>query len=169
MRLLCIALLRVFLYAASAYSISMERGYQQQQRRQQQQFYLQVGKNLGFKLPSMQLPPPPLVLARCHSQFSFIASSSMAERVALITGANSGIGYETMVWWRGPLVGALGALARTPAQGAATSLHLATAPEAGRVSGEYFTDPGVTSKLAGGDAVAAARLWQVSEELCEGF
>ena len=55
---------------------------------------------------------------------------------------------------------------KTPAQGAATSIHLATAPGLEHVSGQYFADakPRQSSK-ASYDGVVAARLWQVSADL----
>jgi retinol dehydrogenase 14 len=54
---------------------------------------------------------------------------------------------------------------KTPAQGAATSIHLASAPELEQVTGRYFANrqPKRSSK-ASRDLVAAARLWQVSAE-----
>jgi len=55
---------------------------------------------------------------------------------------------------------------RSPAQGAATSIHLASAPELAQVTGRYFADrkPKRSAK-ASYDLAAAARLWQVSAEL----
>ncbi len=55
---------------------------------------------------------------------------------------------------------------KTPAQGAATSIHLASAPDLDRVTGQYFADskPKRSSK-ASYDAAVAARLWQVSADL----
>ena len=55
---------------------------------------------------------------------------------------------------------------KTPAQGAATSIHLASAPELERVTGQYFANckPKRSSKLSY-DEAAAARLWQVSADL----
>lgn len=51
----------------------------------------------------------------------------------------------------------------TPEQGAATTLHLATSPEVGGVSGEYFVKcrPAVPSRSARDDD-AARRLWEAS-------
>ena len=55
----------------------------------------------------------------------------------------------------------------TPAEGARTSLHLATAPELSGVSGRYFVAcQSRPPAAAAQDADAAARLWQVSAELC---
>lgn len=55
---------------------------------------------------------------------------------------------------------------KTPAQGAATSIHLASSPEVDGVSGGYFVGcrPARPSGRSRDDAVAA-RLWQVSAEL----
>ncbi|MEP7122684.1 MAG: SDR family oxidoreductase [Byssovorax sp.] len=54
----------------------------------------------------------------------------------------------------------------TPEQGAACSMHVATAPELSKVSGEYFEKSKI--KLASKDAVdeaAQERLWKLSETL----
>jgi retinol dehydrogenase 14 len=55
---------------------------------------------------------------------------------------------------------------KTPEQGAATSIHLASAPDLEHVSGRYFADsrPKRSSPRSYDDA-AAARLWDVSCEL----
>jgi len=55
---------------------------------------------------------------------------------------------------------------KAPAEGAATSIHLASAPELARVTGRYFAKgrPRRSSK-ASYDQAAWARLWQVSAEL----
>jgi retinol dehydrogenase 14 len=55
---------------------------------------------------------------------------------------------------------------KTPAQGAATSIHLASAPDLEQVTGRYFADckPKTSSKLSH-DETAAARLWQISADL----
>jgi retinol dehydrogenase 14 len=55
---------------------------------------------------------------------------------------------------------------KTPAQGAATSIHLASAPELATVTGRYFAIslPKRSSKRSY-DEAAAARLWQVSAAL----
>lgn len=57
-------------------------------------------------------------------------------------------------------------LMRTPAQGAATSIYVASSPELAGVSGKYFSDSkAVESSRASHAAAAAARLWQVSAEM----
>jgi retinol dehydrogenase 14 len=55
---------------------------------------------------------------------------------------------------------------QTPAQGAATSIYLASAPDLAQVTGRYFASrkPKRSSK-ASYDQSAAARLWQVSADL----
>jgi retinol dehydrogenase 14 len=55
---------------------------------------------------------------------------------------------------------------KTPAQGAATSIHLSSAPDLEQVTGRYFADskPKRSSKRSY-DEAAAARLWQVSADL----
>jgi retinol dehydrogenase 14 len=55
---------------------------------------------------------------------------------------------------------------KTPAQGAATSIHLASAPELEQVTGRYFVNskPKKSSKHSY-DEATAARLWQVSADL----
>jgi retinol dehydrogenase 14 len=55
---------------------------------------------------------------------------------------------------------------KTPAQGAATSIHLASAPDLEQVTGRYFANskPKRSSKRSY-DEAAAARLWQVSADL----
>jgi NAD(P)-dependent dehydrogenase (short-subunit alcohol dehydrogenase family) len=55
---------------------------------------------------------------------------------------------------------------KAPAQGAATSIHLASSPDLAGVTGQYFADsePRRSSGASYDDAVAA-RLWQVSADL----
>jgi retinol dehydrogenase-14 len=55
---------------------------------------------------------------------------------------------------------------KTPDQGAATSIHLASSPEVEGVTGRYFANrrPRTSSK-ASYDTAAAGRLWQVSADL----
>lgn len=57
-------------------------------------------------------------------------------------------------------------VARTPAEGAATPVYLASSPQVAGVSGRYFVDcRPVNSSPASYDRAAAARLWTISEEL----
>jgi NAD(P)-dependent dehydrogenase (short-subunit alcohol dehydrogenase family) len=57
-------------------------------------------------------------------------------------------------------------LLKTPAQGAATQCYLATSPAVATVTGAYYRDcnPAEPDPLAK-DEAAAARLWQISEEI----
>ncbi len=55
---------------------------------------------------------------------------------------------------------------KVPAQGAATSIHLASAPDLEQVTGRYFANSKPRKSSQGSyDAAAAARLWQVSADL----
>jgi NAD(P)-dependent dehydrogenase (short-subunit alcohol dehydrogenase family) len=57
-------------------------------------------------------------------------------------------------------------LMKTPSQGAATSIRLASAPELEQVSGAFFTNgKPKTSSKASYDQAVAARLWHVSADL----
>ncbi|HEX6910397.1 MAG TPA: SDR family NAD(P)-dependent oxidoreductase [Longimicrobium sp.] len=55
---------------------------------------------------------------------------------------------------------------RTPEQGARTAVWLASSPQAGRVTGEYFKDerPARSSELSR-DVAAARQLWEISERM----
>ncbi len=55
---------------------------------------------------------------------------------------------------------------KTPAQGAATSIYLASSPEVEGVTGRYFANSKPrNSNKSSYDVAAAARLWQVSAGL----
>ena len=55
---------------------------------------------------------------------------------------------------------------KTPAQGAATSIYLASAPDLEQATGRYFADSKPKkSAQRSYDEAAAARLWQVSADL----
>jgi NAD(P)-dependent dehydrogenase (short-subunit alcohol dehydrogenase family) len=55
---------------------------------------------------------------------------------------------------------------KTPARGAATSIHLASSPDVEGVTGRYFADGKPRRSSKGSyDVAAAARLWQVSADL----
>jgi NAD(P)-dependent dehydrogenase (short-subunit alcohol dehydrogenase family) len=61
---------------------------------------------------------------------------------------------------------AIGVFMRSPEQGAACSLHLATAPELAGVSGRYFADQREKQpRPHASDPALAARLWEISERL----
>ena len=64
------------------------------------------------------------------------------------------------------LVPLLRPVMKSPAQGAATSIHLASAPELEQVSGRYFANRRPTKSSARSyDQAVAARLWEASAEL----
>jgi retinol dehydrogenase 14 len=55
---------------------------------------------------------------------------------------------------------------RTPQQGAATSIYLASAPDVEGITGKYFANSRPeTSSRSSYDTTAAARLWQISADL----
>jgi NAD(P)-dependent dehydrogenase (short-subunit alcohol dehydrogenase family) len=55
---------------------------------------------------------------------------------------------------------------QAPAQGAATSIHVASAPTLERTTGRYFANrKAKRSSKASYDAATAARLWRVSSDL----
>jgi retinol dehydrogenase-12 len=57
---------------------------------------------------------------------------------------------------------------KTPEQGAATSVYLCTASEAGETSGNYYVDSQqVAVRAWARDDEAAARLWDVSEQITD--
>ena len=64
------------------------------------------------------------------------------------------------------LVPLLRPVMKSPAQGAATSIHLASAPELEQVSGRYFANRRPTRSSARSyDQAVAARLWEASADL----
>jgi NAD(P)-dependent dehydrogenase (short-subunit alcohol dehydrogenase family) len=64
------------------------------------------------------------------------------------------------------LVPFLGPVMKSPARGAATSVHLASAPELEQVSGRYFANRRLTrSSTRSSDQAVAARLWEASADL----
>jgi NAD(P)-dependent dehydrogenase (short-subunit alcohol dehydrogenase family) len=85
----------------------------------------------------------------------------MAGRTVLVTGGSGGIGKATAL---GPA--RMGA--HLAARGAATSVHLASAPHLEQVTGRYFANskPRKSSSRSYDQAVAA-RLWQVSADLAD--
>jgi hypothetical protein len=55
---------------------------------------------------------------------------------------------------------------KSPAQGAATSIHLASAPDLDRMTGCYFAkSKAARSSTRSYDESVAARLWEVSADL----
>jgi NAD(P)-dependent dehydrogenase (short-subunit alcohol dehydrogenase family) len=76
-------------------------------------------------------------------------------------GQNNGGFFAGSIDFVGSLV------ARTPEKGAETLIWLATSPDAGKISGEYFHDKKVSkTKPAARDEALAKKLWDYSEELC---
>jgi len=79
--------------------------------------------------------------------------------VATNLGADKG-------WLRARVRNLLNREMLTPEQGARTSIHLAGSPEVEGVNGRYFHEcREVRSSEASRDEAAAARLWQISEDL----
>lgn len=98
-------------------------------------------------------------LARRLEGSGVTANSLHPGAVATGLGTNNGR-------WARALIGLLGYVFRSPADGAATSLYLASAPQVEGVSGRYFVNcREKTPSAAAQDAAAAARLWSVSEQL----
>lgn len=80
--------------------------------------------------------------------------------VATRLGTNNGA-------WARALIRLLRPFFRSPDDGAATSIHLATAPELAGVSGRYFANRREkTPSAAARDPESARRLWEASERLC---
>jgi hypothetical protein len=71
-----------------------------------------------------------------------------------------------MAWWQKPLAGLARVLLKTPEQGAATSIYLASSPEVEGISGKYFEDCKLqTSSAESYDVEIARRLWQISADM----
>jgi len=95
-------------------------------------------------------------LARSLAGSGVTANAAHPGAVATRLGQQNG-------WWAKPLTAALGIFFKSPEQGAATSVHLATAPELAGVTGRYFADGKEKQVTAlARDDVLAARLWQAS-------
>ena len=65
-----------------------------------------------------------------------------------------------------------GIVAKSPAEGAATQVYVATSPALAGVNGAYFEDCNpvrVNGDNHVFDAAQAARLWQVAEQLTAGY
>jgi NAD(P)-dependent dehydrogenase (short-subunit alcohol dehydrogenase family) len=75
-------------------------------------------------------------------------------------------GHEDSGRWMRLMLPVVRPFMKSPEQGAATSIHLASAPEVEGVTGQYFANTGPkAASRASYDATAAARLWDVSAEL----
>jgi NAD(P)-dependent dehydrogenase (short-subunit alcohol dehydrogenase family) len=99
-------------------------------------------------------------LARRLEGSGVTANSLHPGAVATRLGTNNGA-------WARALIRLLRPFFRSPDDGAATSVHLATAAELATVSGRYFANRREkTPSAAARDTEAARRLWAVSEQLC---
>jgi retinol dehydrogenase-14 len=75
-------------------------------------------------------------------------------------------GAEDPAWMQRVLVPLLRPVMKSPAQGARTSIHLASAPELGQVSGSYFANRRPTKSSQGSyEPEVATRLWEASADL----
>ena len=101
-----------------------------------------------------------------------LSATSAADRAVVTANAlhpgvvNTSFGAEDPASVQRIFIPFLRPLMKTPSQGAATSIRLASAPELQQVTGRFFADskPKRSSK-ASYDEAAAARLWQVSADL----
>jgi len=75
-------------------------------------------------------------------------------------------GAEDQAGWFAVMGRVVLPLLKTPAQGAETSIYLASSPDVAGVTGQFFADrkPKSANKIAY-DTEMTARLWQVSAEL----
>jgi NAD(P)-dependent dehydrogenase (short-subunit alcohol dehydrogenase family) len=81
-------------------------------------------------------------------------------------GVSTGLGANNGTRLHGFLMAILKPFMKTPEDGARTSIYLASAPEVGKLSGEYFTRCKVTAgSRESRDMEAAARLWELSERM----
>ena len=75
-------------------------------------------------------------------------------------------GAEDPTTMMGALIFAARPFMKTPDQGAATPIYLASSPDVAGVTGRYFVNRKPrTSSRSSYDTAAAARLWQVSADL----
>jgi NAD(P)-dependent dehydrogenase (short-subunit alcohol dehydrogenase family) len=78
---------------------------------------------------------------------------------------STGLGKQNG-WWAAALIKVLGLFFRTPEQGAATSIHLASSPAVDGVSGRYFAnEKEARPSRAAEDDAAARRLWDLSSQM----
>lgn len=83
---------------------------------------------------------------------------------------NTGFGKNNPGWLMTIMGALIPLIARSPAQGAQTSVFLACSPEVAGVTGKYFVDSKITRPAAhAGDGVVARRLWEVSAHLTHRF
>ncbi len=104
--------------------------------------------------------------------FAYALARRLADRHVTVNALHpgviaSGFGHNNR-GWMGFGVKVVAPLLATPAKGARTSVHLASAPEVERTTGRYFDERSreVPSSAASRDENAQERLWQISEALC---
>jgi NAD(P)-dependent dehydrogenase (short-subunit alcohol dehydrogenase family) len=77
----------------------------------------------------------------------------------------TGFGAEDSAGTQRMFVPLLRPFMKSPRRGAATSIHVTSAPDLAKVTGRYFADRKITKSSARSyDQAVAARLWQVSSE-----
>jgi retinol dehydrogenase 14 len=79
---------------------------------------------------------------------------------------NTNFGAEDQAWFFALIGSLVRPHLKTPAQGAQTSIYLASSPDVAGVTGQFFADrkPRAANKVAY-DTDMAARLWRVSADL----
>ena len=78
----------------------------------------------------------------------------------------TGFGSEDQAAYLAVMIRVARLFMKTPAQGAGTSIYLASSPEVEGITGRYYADrKPKTSSKASYDTIAAARLWQASTDL----
>ncbi|OYT70660.1 MAG: short-chain dehydrogenase [Chloracidobacterium sp. CP2_5A] len=131
----------------------------------------------GVDFDDMQFERKPYAAMRAYGQsklMNILFSRELAQRLegAGVTsnslhpgGVASSFADNTTGWFRLTATALKRAFGISPARGAETSLHLATAPELERTSGKYFERRRESpTSAAAADRAAQKRLWQVSEE-----
>jgi retinol dehydrogenase 14 len=75
-------------------------------------------------------------------------------------------GAEDQAWFFAVISGVVRPFLKTPAQGAQTSIYLASSPDIEGVTGRFFANKEVkTANAAARDTIMTARLWEVSADL----
>ncbi len=83
-------------------------------------------------------------------------------------GVRTGLGTQNETWMSKWLPQLLAPFFKTPLQGAATSIYLASDEQGGQVTGEYFVNCKLKRpKPWALDAEAASKLWRVSEDMTD--
>jgi NAD(P)-dependent dehydrogenase (short-subunit alcohol dehydrogenase family) len=103
--------------------------------------------------------------------FTYALAERLARTGVTATVLHPGVtstafGVEDAARGLGPLVAVMRRFMQSPERGAATSIYLASAPEAEGVTGRYFTGRSAKeSQTSSHDASTIARLWRVSADL----